>query len=456
MFGSVRKTLEGVAHMPGYTLVIQLRGLVQPLEQEVEDALKCGAHVLMVDTGRVEDLELVSRLVREAGARQRVSIAYSGDITLDEIPKLAALDVDILGVGRAVIDAPMADLKMDVENALAAEALPWKTTGEMPVPEAVGPEYHLLEKTELRIDGITLEGANLNDIACVVAKTLELPADKVLVIDVRLGQVSLDILMRTLRPEQFFGRKARLLEALAQVPGVRLDAEVDIHSEGILVSIGLEEEQAAQVIASSRSMGQAIISATKARVRIYPTGFELISGDIEDTNTPYLIKVFSEAGYLPEAGPAVPDNQSALADALRRAAVDCGVVVTTGGVGAEDKDFSVEAILQLDPQAATPYLARFAKGHGRHVKDGVRIGVGSYGGSLMVALPGPNDEVRLAAPVLIRGIKQKLSKQELAQSLAEILRGKWSSMEHAHYVLRQTPRQLASMINQPLAPQRKV
>ncbi|HWQ11039.1 MAG TPA: molybdopterin-binding protein, partial [Holophaga sp.] len=239
-------------------------------------------------------------------------------------------------------------------------------------------------------------------------------------------------LMRTLRAEQFFGRKARLLAALARVPGVRLAPDADIHSAGILVSIGLDEGQAREVIAESRAMGQAIAGARRARVRVYPTGFELIEGVIEDTNTPYLLKVFSEAGFVPEAGGAVPDSPDALVEALGRAAATCGVVVTTGGVGAEDKDFSVEAIETLDPEAATPYLTRFAKGHGRHVKDGVRLGVGLFRDCLMVALPGPHDEVRLAAPVLLRGLKQGLSKRELARTLAECLRGKWRGVGQGH------------------------
>jgi len=94
-------------------------------------------------------------------------------------------------------------------------------------------------------------------------------------------------------------------------------------------------------------------------------------------------------------------------------------------VGAEDKDFSVEAIAALDPQAATPDLVRFRKGEGRHVKDGVRIGVGEYQGCLIVALPGPHDEVRLATPVLVEAYKRNRSKAEMAQALADAIRAKF-------------------------------
>jgi molybdopterin biosynthesis enzyme MoaB len=99
-----------------------------------------------------------------------------------------------------------------------------------------------------------------------------------------------------------------------------------------------------------------------------------------------------------------------------------GLVVTTGGVGAEAKDQTIEALLALDPDAATPYTCRFQIGTGRHTKDGVRIGVGEVSETLIVALPGPNDEVKLGLEELIKGLKSHLNKQMLAENIARILR----------------------------------
>jgi molybdenum cofactor synthesis domain-containing protein len=296
-------------------------------------------------------------------------------------------------------------------------------------------DLNLLEKTELRIDGITTDGTNLTDLAHAVATTLELPDDKVMVIDLRPGQLALDILARSVRAEALFGRQAEVLAALAGVPGVTLAPDAAIHSEGILGAIALDKDEAAQAIETSREMGRTVASSRKARVRVYPTGFELVEGRIADTNTPYLVKQLEQAGYLAEAGGPLPDQQAGLSQALAEAAATHGLIVTTGGVGAEDKDFSVEAILALDPQAATPYLVRFQKGEGRHVKDGVRIGVGEYQGCLIAALPGPHDEVRLAAPVLVEAYKRNRSKGEMANALAEAIRGKFLAHNrhpHAH------------------------
>ena len=120
MFGGVRRTLEAVAGMKGFVRAIQLRGEVEDIADETVAALDLGAEILMVDTGRLEDLDLVARLVREHGRRDQTTLAFAGDIEMHDIPRIAAHDVDILDVGRAVIDAPMVDVKFDV---ISAEAL---------------------------------------------------------------------------------------------------------------------------------------------------------------------------------------------------------------------------------------------------------------------------------------------------------------------------------------------
>jgi nicotinate-nucleotide pyrophosphorylase (carboxylating) len=114
MFGGVRAALAAVAEMKGFTRVVQLRGLVEPIAVEALAALEMGAEILMVDTGLLEDLDRVSALVRERGRREATTLAFAGDIELADIPAIARHDVDILDIGRAIIDAPSVDLKFDV------------------------------------------------------------------------------------------------------------------------------------------------------------------------------------------------------------------------------------------------------------------------------------------------------------------------------------------------------
>ena len=114
MFGGVRQTLAAVAVLEGHTRCIQLRGLVEPLEDEARAAIEMEAEILMVDTGEIADLDRVAEMVRAAGRREVTEIAFAGDIALEDIPAIAAHDVDILDIGRAVIDAPSVDVKFDV------------------------------------------------------------------------------------------------------------------------------------------------------------------------------------------------------------------------------------------------------------------------------------------------------------------------------------------------------
>jgi nicotinate-nucleotide pyrophosphorylase (carboxylating) len=116
IFGSVRKTLEAVAPMQGYVRAIQLRGLVEDIAAEARSAIELGAEILMVDSGRLEDLDLVAQLVRDAGRREQTTIAFAGDIAMDDIARVAEHDVDILDIGRAILDAPIVDIKFDVRT----------------------------------------------------------------------------------------------------------------------------------------------------------------------------------------------------------------------------------------------------------------------------------------------------------------------------------------------------
>lgn len=113
MFGGIEATLKAVAGIPGQKAV-QLRGEWDEITAEAEQALAGGAGILMVDTGRLEDAELVSSYLRERGRRERVRLAFAGGITERDLPLLKEMDVDIIDVGRAVLDAPMTDLRFEI------------------------------------------------------------------------------------------------------------------------------------------------------------------------------------------------------------------------------------------------------------------------------------------------------------------------------------------------------
>jgi len=298
-------------------------------------------------------------------------------------------------------------------------------------------DYHLYNKTELRIKHLPLSNANLTAVAAVVADTLRLDRNRVLVVDVREDTVTLDILQESIDPTNVVGKRDELLRRLSALPGIGVTAETSISSDGMLGWIDLHEQtHAMEALKRSEEMAEEVRQRLSRRAIIFPTGSEVLKGQIEDTNTPTITRRLEANGYSVTQGPTLADDRLLIAGKLRQAIFDDGyrLVITTGGVGAEDKDFTVEAVLELDPDASTPYISKYKVGTGRHHKDGVRIAVGQIDDAIVVALPGPNDEVRASLDILIRGVKSGLGKNELAEGIAEnlraILREKMTGWNH--------------------------
>lgn len=290
---------------------------------------------------------------------------------------------------------------------------------------------NLLEKTELRVQNVRMKEVNLGEVAAAVADVLALPQEKVLVIDVRQDHFCLDILEKTITMDRIIGKEKILLEKLKEIPGLAISKETFVDSRGIMGLVNCDEVQSRQIVSRTQDMLSEIEESILARAVVYATGFELEQGMIEDTNSPYLCKVLEGNGYQTKFGGIIADSKGAIANQLLEAA-DCGfgLIITTGGVGAEDKDFSVEALLSVDPGALTPYIVQFEKGTGRHVKDGVRIGIGRMGLATIINLPGPHDEVAAAAKALKKHCRAGVIDQtglaaELVQILREKLKQKW-------------------------------
>jgi molybdenum cofactor synthesis domain-containing protein len=285
-------------------------------------------------------------------------------------------------------------------------------------------KYDLLRKTELKINNIQLQNANLNNIAACVAYAIGLEAEDVLVVDYRDGALTLDILNHCINAQLIVGKENRVKEELCKLPGVEISPKTTFHSNGMLGWISLEEKAAQKALAKAEKMASVIMDTISRRVLVFSSGLEVAEKQIEDTNTPTIIARLEAEGYRVVPGETLEDNRNYIAVKLREAVEygGYGIIITTGGVGAEDKDHTVEAILELDKAAATPYICHFKIGTGRHVKDGIRIAVGNYMGTLIVALPGPNDEVRVCLDVMVEGFKKNFSKTILADSLAHKLK----------------------------------
>ena len=195
--------------------------------------------------------------------------------------------------------------------------------------------------------------------------------------------------------------------------------------------MALDSRESKKAMAKSRRMGQEIRERVAKRVIVFSTGFEVEKGMIADTNYPLIEKRLREKGYTVKFGGILPDEPGAIAYQLQKALDEgFGLIITTGGVGAEAKDCTVEALLRVDPAAATPYIIKFTIGTGRHVKEGVRIAVGEIGISRFVALPGPTREVKLGLDRLLEALEKKWEKGKTAEYIASALRETWRGHRH--------------------------
>ncbi len=121
ILGSIVAAMESAARLPGRTVAIQLRGETAPISEEAIAAARCGAHILMVDTGRIDDLRAVSTVLTQEGLRSEVEIAFAGNLTLGDLERLQREDTDVVDIGRAILDAPLLDFRYDVFDIRVCE-----------------------------------------------------------------------------------------------------------------------------------------------------------------------------------------------------------------------------------------------------------------------------------------------------------------------------------------------
>jgi len=82
--------------------------------QEAEFAVERGAGVIMVDTGCLEDLEAVHAKLIALGCRERLTLAFGGGVKPEQLEQIRTAGADTVDIGRAILDAPLLDLRMQV------------------------------------------------------------------------------------------------------------------------------------------------------------------------------------------------------------------------------------------------------------------------------------------------------------------------------------------------------
>jgi molybdenum cofactor synthesis domain-containing protein len=293
-------------------------------------------------------------------------------------------------------------------------------------------EFDLFNKTELAINGIFLENVDLDEVARVAADILKIERKDLLVTDVLGGNLVIDILRKDIDPHNIIGKKDDLLQELSKLSGVSIAEAASISSQGMLSWIAIDSAEGRKALERSASIAKEIQGRLAKTAVVFSTGSEVANGQVTDTNSPAIRNRLNSAGYSVKLGGTLKDDELLIAAHLRQTADDgYGLIITTGGVGAEDKDRTIEAMLMLDPEAATPPIVKYQLGVGRHKhKDSVRIAVGQISHTLIVALPGPNDEVQVGIDTLVKGLAFNSSKQILAEDIASSLRKRLKEKNH--------------------------
>lgn len=115
MLGGVDRALDTVHATPelgGRKSVVQVKGILRGVGEECWMAADRGADYIYLDTGKIDDLDIYVDAIQYM--KRIPKLAFGGNITIDKLDKLKKYPIDLVGVGRAIIDAPMLDMKLDV------------------------------------------------------------------------------------------------------------------------------------------------------------------------------------------------------------------------------------------------------------------------------------------------------------------------------------------------------
>jgi len=116
MLGGIEATLATVSEIKDKLKVIQLKGDTGDIVSEAMLAARCGADIIVVDTGFVADVTAINKALIDKGCRHRVKLAFAKGITLNRITELTGKGIDILDIGTCIVDAPLLDMRIEVER----------------------------------------------------------------------------------------------------------------------------------------------------------------------------------------------------------------------------------------------------------------------------------------------------------------------------------------------------
>lgn len=122
LLGGIKESIATVAYLKDYSIVVQVKGRYSDIVSEACVAAESGADIVFIDTGKPEDvLSVVDKLI-QLGLRNKVKIAFGGGVNIKDIGELITLDIDILDIGRQIVDAPLLDMRLDIVSVRTTSA----------------------------------------------------------------------------------------------------------------------------------------------------------------------------------------------------------------------------------------------------------------------------------------------------------------------------------------------
>jgi nicotinate-nucleotide pyrophosphorylase (carboxylating) len=114
LLGGIKKSLEAVAYLDNVSKVVQVKGRYKDIVSEACEAAEAGAQIVFIDSGKPDDATRIVEKLREMGLRDKVKIAFGGGVNLEMIGELQDLDIDMLDIGRHIVDAPLLDMRLEI------------------------------------------------------------------------------------------------------------------------------------------------------------------------------------------------------------------------------------------------------------------------------------------------------------------------------------------------------
>lgn len=129
-------------------------------------------------------------------------------------------------------------------------------------------------------------------------------------------------------------------------------------------------------------------------------GDHLSPGQIHDTNMPMLAALLQADGANVHPMAIVQDNATSMQSALRDAASDADMVLTTAGISVGDEDHVRDALLRLGGEIAVFKVA---------MKPGKPLAAGHLGGAVFIGLPGNPMAALAGAIAFVRPLLAKMA-----------------------------------------------